>query len=170
MFVTSCYDTVAFVKNLLRADDIKLARTTFASLSASLIWSGLGCGFILNSVFLIMRLIFFQAVPEVNQIFTVLFKTSMVVGGMCALILDNILPGSVKDRGIIKWRSLMMEQRKGNMASIHVYDLPFGLTSKFRFTKYIPFLPYYPEDSEVGENRRADDPEIHYLQQQQTHL
>ncbi|CAB3983632.1 solute carrier family 23 member 2-like isoform X1 [Paramuricea clavata] len=108
-------------------------------------------------------------VPEVNQIFTVLFGTSMVVGGMVALILDNILPGSDEDRGIIKWRSLMTEQRKGTMASIHVYDLPFGITSKWTFAKYIPFLPYYPEDGENDVHPVADS-EIQFPQQQQTFL
>ena len=123
-------------------------------------------------MFLVISLIILLilGVPEVNQIFTVLFRTSMVVGGMLALILDNILPGSDKDRGIIKWRSLMMEERKGTMASIHVYDLPFGVTSKLKFAKYIPFLPYYPEDGEVEENRRVDDSETHSLKQQQTYL
>ena len=53
----------------------------------------------------------------------------MVVGGIVAFILDNLLPGSAQDRGIVKWRSLMVEEGKGTMASIHVYDLPFGVTN-----------------------------------------
>ncbi len=93
----------------------------------------------------------------------------MVVGGMFALILDNIIPGSAEERGIIKWRSLMVEQRKGTMASIHVYDLPFGITNKWTFTKYIPFLPYYPEVARNDINLHpVEDSEIHSLQEKQT--
>ena len=96
----------------------------------------------------------------------------MVVGGIVAFILDNVLPGSQKDRGIIKWRSLMMEEGKGTMASIHVYDLPFGLTNKWQFTKYIPFLPYYPENREEfkEDTRPIDVSEVQTLQEQQTYL
>ncbi|XP_028392387.1 solute carrier family 23 member 1-like [Dendronephthya gigantea] len=112
-------------------------------------------------------------VKELDQIFAVLLKTSMVVGGLVAFILDNILPGSDKDRGIIKWRSQMMQEGKGNVASIHVYDLPFGITNKWKFTKFIPFLPYYgPDASEVAGNSGApaQDIEIQCLQREQTYL
>ena len=107
-----------------------------------------------------------------NQIFTVLLTTSMVVGGIVAFILDNLLPGSEQDRGIVKWRSLMVEEGKGTIASIHVYDLPFGVTNKWTFTKHIPFLPYYSEDHEIVENDLFPIREVQALQheQQQTCL
>lgn len=79
----------------------------------------------------------------------------MAVGGLVALILDNVLPGTEKDRGIIKWRSLMMEQRRGTTASHHVYDLPFGLTNKRKFTKFVPFLPYYGPKSTVSNEMQS---------------
>ena len=96
----------------------------------------------------------------------------MVVGGMVAFILDNLLPGSKQDRGIVKWRSLNVQGGKGSMASIHVYDLPFGITNKWTFTKYIPFLPYYSEDNEVVEDELFPIPETQALQHepQQTYL
>lgn len=84
-------------------------------------------------------------VEEIDQIFTVLLKTSTAVGGIIALILDNIIPGTAEERGIKKWRSLVTSDKAKTTASIHVYDLPFGLTNKWKIAKYIPFLPCYDE-------------------------
>lgn len=96
--------------------------------------------------------LFVLEVPEIDQIFTVLLRMSMLVGGMAAFLLDNIVPGSNEDRGILKWRGLMMEQRQGTTASNHVYDLPFGITNKWKFAKYLPFMPYYPAECVVSSN------------------
>ena len=87
-----------------------------------------------------------KGVEEIDQIFTVLLKTSMAVGGIIALIFDNIIPGTPEERGIQKWRSLVTTTRGRSIASVHVYDIPFGLTNKWKFAKYIPFLPYYGEE------------------------
>lgn len=70
----------------------------------------------------------------------------------------------------------MMEEGEGSTASIHVYDLPFGVTNKWEFTKFIPFLPYYGPDAvetvEVAGNNgiHAQNIEIHCLQQEKTYL
>lgn len=101
---------------------------------------------------------------EIDQIFTVLLSTSMAVGGIIALILDNIIPGTPEERGIQKWRNLVTSNRGKSTASIHVYDLPFGLTNKWEIAKYIPFLPYHAEQRSNIEipahgtsNRGADE-------------
>lgn len=70
----------------------------------------------------------------------------MAVGGITGFILDNLLPGTLEERGIKKWRVLFEEkgdQKKA--ASIHTYDIPFvtKYIQKFNFVRYIPFLPYY---------------------------
>jgi len=71
----------------------------------------------------------------------------MAVGGTVALILDNAIPGTPKERGLLIWQSQAGEEKQGNSkaASIHVYDLPFGLNvfSKMKCSKYVPFLPHY---------------------------
>lgn len=75
----------------------------------------------------------------------------MAIGGSIAFLLDNIIPGTAEERGIRQWR--MFEGKDdspvSNMASIHVYDLPFGFTNKWKIAKYLPFLPYYDEDIEL---------------------
>ncbi|EDO33581.1 predicted protein [Nematostella vectensis] len=84
----------------------------------------------------------------IDQIVTVLLKTSMAVGGITGLILDNALPGTPEERGILLWRKIVNEggDESSQVASFHIYDLPFGLNRlcKFKIAKYLPFVPYYP--------------------------
>lgn len=83
--------------------------------------------------------------PEVDQIITVLLRTNMLIGGITGLILDNTIPGSLEERGMTVWR----HDTEGDQEDLNVYDLPFGLRklSTYKCAKYIPFLPYYPEES-----------------------
>ncbi|EDO49566.1 predicted protein, partial [Nematostella vectensis] len=81
----------------------------------------------------------------IDQIVTVLLKTSMAVGGITGLILDNALPGTPEERGILLWRKIVNEggDESSQVASFHIYDLPFGLNRlcKFKIAKYLPFVP-----------------------------
>ena len=90
---------------------------------------------------------------EIDQIITVLLKTNMFVGGIMGLLLDNTVPGSLEERGIRLWREQLGVTGVENsvIAAMSVYDLPFGLKrlSKYKFAKYVPFLPYYPEPEQV---------------------
>ena len=78
----------------------------------------------------------------------------MFVGGVTGFILDNLLPGTREERGIIAWKESFDSQDpsvKQRVASIHVYDPPF-LTMKFmqsNICKFIPFFPYYKNEAEV---------------------
>ena len=86
----------------------------------------------------------------VNQIFRVLLSTNMAVGGFTGFILDNLLPGTIEERGILKWKqNFSADGSMKHVSSIHVYDPPF-LTKKFmrsKFCKYVPFLPYYGDEA-----------------------
>jgi len=89
-------------------------------------------------------------VPEIDQIITVLLSTSMAVGGLVGLILDNTIPGTIEERGLKAWRQhLSVNSDEFQTASIKVYDLPFGLNriSNYKMAKYLPFLPYNNEDN-----------------------
>jgi len=91
-------------------------------------------------------------VSEIDQIVTVLFKTSMAVGCIVALILDNTIPGTIEERGLKAWRQHLSDHsdEQFQTASIKVYDLPFGLNriSNYKVAKYLPFLPYDDEEHE----------------------
>lgn len=100
-----------------------------------------------------------SGVSEIDQIISVLLRTSMAISGGIAFFLDNIIPGTAEERGIRKWR--MLERKDDgpvcNAASIHVYDLAF--TNQWKIAKYLPFLPYYREDLEIdiNEDRGVDN-------------
>ena len=90
-------------------------------------------------------------VSEIDQIVSVLFKTSMAVGCIVALILDNTIPGTIEERGLKAWRQhLSDDSNEFQTASIKVYDLPFGLNriSNYKVAKYLPFLPYNDNDND----------------------
>ena len=90
-------------------------------------------------------------VSEINQIVTVLFSTSMAVGCIVALILDNTIPGTTEERGLKAWRQhLSDDNNEFQTASIKVYDLPFGLNriTNYKVAKYLPFLPYNGNDKD----------------------
>ncbi|XP_068722796.1 solute carrier family 23 member 2-like isoform X1 [Montipora capricornis] len=89
-------------------------------------------------------------VPEIDQILTVLMKTSMAIGCISALILDNTIPGTIEERGLKAWRQHLSHEsdEQCQTASVTVYDLPFGLNliSNYKVAKYLPFLPYNDEE------------------------
>ncbi|KAK4305485.1 hypothetical protein Pmani_022615 [Petrolisthes manimaculis] len=82
--------------------------------------------------------------PLLNQILTVLLKTSMFIGGFLGLLLDNTMPGTPEERGLIEW-SAHLTTNKQQQQQNSTYDLPFGMQAirKASWTRYIPFLPTY---------------------------
>lgn len=94
--------------------------------------------------------------PEFDQIISVLLKTSMAVGGIVAIILDNTIPGTDEERGLMAWRQSVSDENgeQFQTASIKIYDLPFGLNrlSNYKFAKYLPFLPNSDDKNEINEN------------------
>ena len=105
-----------------------------------------------------MHSLFIAGSLAADQILTVLLSTNMAVGGITGFLLDNLLPGTLEERGIKKWRTLFEEsesEAQGRVASIHTYDVPFvtKYLQKFKCVRYIPFLPYYggtTSDTPVG--------------------
>lgn len=89
-------------------------------------------------------------VSEIDQILTVLMKTSMAIGCISALILDNTIPGTIEERGLMAWRQHLSDESDDHCqtAPMKVYDLPFGLNciSNYKVAKYLPFLPYNDEE------------------------
>lgn len=98
--------------------------------------------------------------PEFDQIITVLLKTGMAVGGIVAIILDNTIPGTDEERGLLAWRKSASHDNgeKCRTASIKVYNLPFGLNrlSNYKFSKYLPFLPNLNDENEIITNQNVE--------------
>ncbi|XP_068738178.1 solute carrier family 23 member 2-like [Montipora capricornis] len=98
---------------------------------------------------------FKTGVAEIDQILTVLLSTSMAVGCIVALILDNTIPGTDEERGIKTWRQQLssddINANEFHTAPVEIYDLPFGLKrlSNCKAAKYLRFLPYRGDENEV---------------------
>ncbi|KAM7373797.1 hypothetical protein PAMP_006500 [Pampus punctatissimus] len=73
-------------------------------------------------------------VAELDQILTVLLSTEMFVGGFLAFCLDNTIPGSRQERGLVEWRSSL---------SSSSYDLPLGM-GVVRRTHWLQWFPISP--------------------------
>uniref|UniRef100_A0A3P8RUS3 Solute carrier family 23 member 1 n=1 Tax=Amphiprion percula TaxID=161767 RepID=A0A3P8RUS3_AMPPE len=74
--------------------------------------------------------------PELDQILMVLLSTEMFVGGFLAFCLDNSIPGSRQERGLIGWRS-------SDSSSSCTYDLPVGM-AVVRRTRWLRRFPISP--------------------------
>ncbi|KAJ8777318.1 hypothetical protein J1605_014701 [Eschrichtius robustus] len=83
-------------------------------------------------------------IPEVDQILTVLLTTEMFVGGCLAFILDNTVPGSPEERGLIQWKAGAHANSEMS-TSLKSYDFPFGMSmvKRIAFLKYIPICPVF---------------------------
>ena len=101
-------------------------------------------------------------VAEIDQIITVLLTTSMAVGCIIALILDNTIPGTEVERGLKSWRQHLSSTDGDDQfqtAPIEFYDLPFGLkhVSHYKVAKYLPFVPYYEGKCEDESHEMISD-------------
>ncbi|KAM8994298.1 solute carrier family 23 member 1 isoform 1-T1 [Ara ararauna] len=65
-------------------------------------------------------------VPELDQILTVLLTTEMFVGGLIAFVLDNTIPGTQEERGLVQWKA-GAHSDSASSASLRSYDFPFGM-------------------------------------------
>ncbi|XP_015992367.1 solute carrier family 23 member 1 isoform X2 [Rousettus aegyptiacus] len=83
-------------------------------------------------------------IPEMDQILTVLLTTEMFVGGCLAFILDNTVPGSPKERGLIQWKAGAHANSEMS-TSLESYDFPIGMKmiKRTAFLKYIPICPVF---------------------------
>ncbi|XP_076437316.1 solute carrier family 23 member 1-like [Babylonia areolata] len=110
---------------------------------------------------------------EGDQVLRVLLGTAMFVGGVTAFFLDNTVPGTAEERGIIKWRQLTEQSAtttttttvddvkvsgSGNNSSPkgdnnndvagyinRIYGFPYmaNCLRRVRCCKYVPFMPSF---------------------------
>ncbi|XP_050710919.1 solute carrier family 23 member 1-like isoform X2 [Eriocheir sinensis] len=113
-----------------------------------------------------------------DQTIVVLLQTSMFLGGMIGLLLDNTIPGTDEERGILKWKRLSSDVDKihtdspkaapspsESVSSVSPYDFPFGmkLVNRTKWLRYVPFCPPYEgflrrRSSSISEERSSTDP------------
>ncbi|XP_057294063.1 solute carrier family 23 member 2-like isoform X1 [Hydractinia symbiolongicarpus] len=85
-------------------------------------------------------------VEELDQTLYILLSSHMAVGGITALLFDNIIPGTAKERGLMEWHKNSLSTYPKEERAI--YDIPFVqkyLNGK-NWVKYFPFLPHHPKN------------------------
>ncbi|XP_069810350.1 solute carrier family 23 member 1 [Dendropsophus ebraccatus] len=82
--------------------------------------------------------------PELDQILTVLLTTEMFVGGCIAFFLDNTIPGSEKERGLVQWKQ-GANANSDTCADLKTYDFPCGmkLVKKVKCFRWLPICPVF---------------------------
>ncbi|GAB6022696.1 hypothetical protein CHUAL_006791 [Chamberlinius hualienensis] len=69
----------------------------------------------------------FTGIETLDQVFKVVLSTNMLLGGLLGFVLDNTIPGTDKDRGLVAWRSLHCrpndDSSSGDLAT---YNFPYG--------------------------------------------
>ncbi|XP_068013795.1 solute carrier family 23 member 1 [Melanerpes formicivorus] len=81
-------------------------------------------------------------VPELDQILTVLLTTEMFVGGTLAFVLDNTIPGTQEERGLVQWKA-GAHSDSTSKASLRSYDFPVGMGAvrRSRWLRRVPICP-----------------------------
>ncbi|XP_061411977.1 solute carrier family 23 member 1-like isoform X4 [Lethenteron reissneri] len=86
-------------------------------------------------------------VAPIDQTLTVLCTMSMFVGGFLGFVLDNTVPGTVEERGLLAWRSHGRGDPHGTQdgAAMRVYDLPLvaPLLRKWTWPRRVPVCPTF---------------------------
>ncbi|TSK38461.1 Solute carrier family 23 member 1 [Bagarius yarrelli] len=87
------------------------------------------------------------SIVELDQVLQALLTTHMFVGGFCGFVLDNTVPGTKHERGMIMWNWAQKESESDNIVeSEEVYGLPCGISSRlasYPWVRYIPFCSSY---------------------------
>ncbi|XP_063252289.1 solute carrier family 23 member 1-like isoform X2 [Prinia subflava] len=82
---------------------------------------------------------------QLDQVILVLLTTGMFVGGLLGFILDNTIPGTQEERGLLAWK----QSHEGGMESSQlvskVYDLPFSIGTKYCYVSWFRYLPACPK-------------------------
>ncbi|ROT63925.1 putative solute carrier family 23 member 1 [Penaeus vannamei] len=88
-------------------------------------------------------------VQTLDQILTVVLQVPMLVGGFIGFFLDNTVPGTDKERGLIQWRAHLDDRERGKdrgeVKGLSCYDFPVGMDFIKRndWMRYIPFCPTF---------------------------
>jgi nucleobase transporter 1/2 len=78
-----------------------------------------------------------------------LLTTPMLIGGLSAFILDNSIPGSKKERGMLGWqkyKKLEKDEDGSYMENIYYIPMISNWSRTKSWSKYVPFMSNFNED------------------------
>ncbi|CAM9989407.1 unnamed protein product [Bubo scandiacus] len=82
---------------------------------------------------------------QLDQVIQVLLTTGMFVGGLLGFILDNTIPGTLEERGLLAWKHSHKGEADNSQLVSKVYDLPFGIGTKYCTVSWFRYLPACPK-------------------------
>ncbi|XP_051480516.1 solute carrier family 23 member 1-like [Apus apus] len=82
---------------------------------------------------------------QLDQVIQVLLTTGMFVGGLLGFILDNTIPGTEEERGLLAWKKSHKGEADSSQLVSKVYDLPFGIGTKYCAASWFRYLPTCPK-------------------------
>ncbi|XP_069318617.1 solute carrier family 23 member 2-like isoform X4 [Eulemur rufifrons] len=82
-------------------------------------------------------------IHQLDQVIEVLLTTGMFVGGFLGFLLDNTIPGSKEERGLLVWNQIQ-EASEETLKASEVYALPWGVGTKFCTSPFFQRLPFWP--------------------------
>lgn len=91
---------------------------------------------------------------EFDQVVKVMLGTAMFVGGIIGFILDNTVPGTTEERGLLSWRKSLIDERHTENKDLQIYEFPY-VTKYMRRVKccsYVPILPTFDKEIKVNCN------------------
>ncbi|KAG7166860.1 Solute carrier family 23 member 1-like 3, partial [Homarus americanus] len=85
------------------------------------------------------------SVPMLDQVLSVLLKTSMFVGGCLGFFLDNTIPGTDEERGMVAWKDQLKPPSEESAMDHSCYNLPVGMDTvrRWNWTRYVPISPTF---------------------------
>nr|XP_010311743.1 PREDICTED: solute carrier family 23 member 1-like [Balearica regulorum gibbericeps] len=92
---------------------------------------------------------------QLDQVIQVLLTTGMFVGGLLGFILDNTIPGTQEERGLLAWKNSHKGEADNFQLISKVYDLPFGIGTKHCAVSWFRYLPACPKRLPGG--KRMDE-------------
>uniref|UniRef100_A0A8C7XJI2 Solute carrier family 23 member 2 n=1 Tax=Oryzias sinensis TaxID=183150 RepID=A0A8C7XJI2_9TELE len=83
-------------------------------------------------------------ITELDQVLRILFTTHMFIGGFFGFFLDNTIPGTKGERGLLAWNQVHLEDSTCSMVSEEVYDFPCGIAASVQSRSWIRYVPFCP--------------------------
>uniref|UniRef100_A0A673T0M4 Solute carrier family 23 member 1 n=1 Tax=Suricata suricatta TaxID=37032 RepID=A0A673T0M4_SURSU len=80
---------------------------------------------------------------QLDQVIQVLLTTGMFVGGFLGFLLDNTIPGSLEERGLLVWNQIQ-EESEESVRALEVYCLPCGIGTTSCTSSCARRLPFWP--------------------------
>uniref|UniRef100_A0A672HN59 Solute carrier family 23 member 2 n=1 Tax=Salarias fasciatus TaxID=181472 RepID=A0A672HN59_SALFA len=87
---------------------------------------------------------------KVDQVLQILFTTRMFIGGFFGCFLDNTIPGSKRERGLLDHEGDDEDLRE------KVYGLPFGLSSRLQSRPWVRYIPFCPSEDHSCPEKAED--------------